>query len=47
MAQPHDERYEPQRNVGLNRLGTVAVLLGICILIVLLASAIVRVLRGK
>lgn len=34
-------------SVGLNRLGTVAVLLGILVIIALLASAIVRMLRGR
>lgn len=38
--------YEDPHNVGLNRLGTVAVLLGICVIITLLLSAIVRMLRG-
>ncbi|MFN8444336.1 MAG: hypothetical protein U0175_26370 [Caldilineaceae bacterium] len=37
----------PSQTGGLNRLGTVAVLLGILVIIALLAMAIVRMLRGR
>lgn len=38
---------ETEMNSGLNFIGKVSVLLGILMLVVLLASAVVRVLRGK
>ncbi len=36
-----------RQNIGLNRLGTVAVLLGILVIIALLAMAIIRMLRSR